>query len=109
MAKRINQVNDLIRQELGQIVLREADFINKPLITITKVDTSIDCRYSKVFITVLPENETKIVIEGLNKNVYSIQKTLDKRLYMRPVPKIRFLLDVQGEKVGILDDLFRQS
>ncbi|MFA6437606.1 MAG: 30S ribosome-binding factor RbfA [Candidatus Paceibacterota bacterium] len=108
MSKRINQVNDLIRQELGQIILKEADFINKPLITITKTETSVDCRYSKVFITVLPESETKIVIEGLNKNIYSIQKTLDKRLYMRPVPKIRFLLDIQGEKLGVLDGLFKQ-
>lgn len=108
MSKRINQVNDLIRQELGQIVFREADFINKPLITITRVETSVDCRYSKVFITVLPENETKTVVSGLNKNIYPIQKTLDKRLCMRPVPKIRFLLDIQGEKVGVLDDLFKQ-
>jgi len=107
MSKRINQVNDLIRQELGQIVFREGDFISKPLITITRVDTSIDCRYSKVFITILPENETKTVIEGLNKKIYSIQKALDKRLYMRPVPKIRFLLDVQGEKNSILDNLFK--
>ena len=51
MARRIEQVNDLIRQELGFIVDREVDFPIDSLVTITRVSTSPDLHYADIFMS----------------------------------------------------------
>jgi ribosome-binding factor A len=104
MSKRIERVNELIRQELGGIMLKHFEFVGA-LVTITRVETSADCRYSKIFLGVLPENMTTSVFSKINKSeVYNIQKTLDKRLFMRPVPKIQFCHDFSEKKYGASDN-----
>lgn len=95
MSKRIERVNSLIQEELGKIICREIEFPVGSLVTTTRVETSIDLINAKVYIAVLPQDNCKRVLEILNKLVYMLQKMLDKRLRMRPVPKIRFVEEKQ--------------
>ena len=100
MQRRVEQVNILIRDELANIIDREVDLPEKTFVTITRVDTSRDLRYANVFISVLGEakeaenvKESEYVLDIIEKNIYNIQQTLNRRLRMRPVPKIKFLID----------------
>ena len=43
----------------------------------------------------MPEDQNSQVLKVLNECIYDIQQLLNKRLNMRPIPKIRF---VQEEK-----------
>lgn len=90
MRKRIPRVNQLIKKELSQIILREIDFPKDVLVTVTQVETSADLNIAKVFISVLPEDKTPLILENLNKQIYFLQQELNHRLKMRPIPRITF-------------------
>lgn len=94
--RRVEQVNILLRDELANIVDREIDLPEKTFVTITRAITSRDLRYSGVLITVM--GDEKEALDILEKNIYNIQQTLNRRLRMRPVPKIRFLIDEEEVK-----------
>lgn len=90
---RIEKLNKLFRSELGAILNREIDFEDGALVTITHVDVHRNLSQAEVFVTVLPEKFSNITLGILHQAVYEIQQTLNKRLKMRPVPKIIFKLD----------------
>lgn len=109
MSKRIERVNSLIKKELGQIILREVDFPEGTMVTLTRVETTSNLIEAKVYISVLPEEKEKKALDILNKSIYDLQKLLDKKLRMRPVPKIRFVKETKTAEAakieGILEGL----
>ena len=91
MSQRLPQINELIKRELSQILLREVDFPKGILVTIIKVETSSDISQVKVWASTIPEKQADMVLQILNKQIYFIQQYLNKQLKMRPVPKIKFM------------------
>ena len=92
----------LLRDELGKIIDREIEFPEGYLVTITHVVTSPDLRYATVFLSILNADPNRAdittalsyrALEMLDKNVYPIQQHLNRKLRMRPVPRIRFAID----------------
>ena len=96
--QRVKKIDELIKRELGKIILREIGFSRNILVTVTGVEVSGNLQQAKVFVSVLPEEETKNVLEVLEKEIYNLQKILDSRLRMRPVPKIKFIEDKKSEE-----------
>jgi ribosome-binding factor A len=96
MTHRSTRVNELIKSELGIILAREIT-IPGVLITIIDVETSLDIRHAKVSLSIFPEKKAGSTLTFLAKEIYGMQKTLNKRLLMKPVPKIRFIIDKSGE------------
>lgn len=96
-AKRRKRISVLLKEEVSSIIDREVDFPLGMMVTITKASLSIDRRYAQVLITVLGGSKEE-ALAILDKNIYFIQKKLDKRLRMRPVPQIKFAIDIQEEK-----------
>ncbi len=105
MNLRVKKVNELIKQEVGDLIARELDLSRKILVTVTKADVSPDLRHADILISVLPSEKKLSTLRSLNKNVYSLQQKLNKKLTMKPVPKIRFKLDTAGEYVSRIDEL----
>ena len=108
MGKRIEQVNQLIKEELSQIILREIELPSGILLTLTRVETSVDLRQAKVFISVIPENKREKVLEEVNRNIYDLQQKLNKRLNMRPVPKIRFIEEKETVEAGKIEEILER-
>jgi len=108
MSNRIPKVNELIKQEIGKIIFEEEDFGRDVLVTVIDVETSIDCQHAAVRISVLPSQKSKVVLKKLNRHIYDLQKKLDKKLRMRPIPKIRFVLDISGSKIEKIDELIEK-
>lgn len=96
-ARRIEKLQMLLRDELARIIDREFDFPDRRMITITQVAISPDARYATVFLSVLGA-DPKHTIKALDEEVWRIQQMLNKRLRMRPVPQIRFAVDVGETK-----------
>ena len=98
--KRLEQVNELIKEELSKIIDWMIEFPEGILVTLTRMEVSEDKLYANVYVSSLsmrggiPEVE---ILKILKKNVYVIQQALNKKLRMRPVPKIRFFID-EAEK-----------
>ena len=108
MNKRIEKVDELIKRELNQILLREVDFPEGAMVTITRADTSGNLMQSKVYISVFPDSKSERVFEILNKLVYFIQQKMNKKLKMRPVPKIIFCEEEKTEEAAKVEEILER-
>ena len=102
---RITKVNEQLRKLLGEILERELSLKAGVIITIPKVDTSKDLRYTRMFVSVFPETETRYVSETLKKELSGIQKKLYAKLYMRPMPKLSFEIDTTEQEADKVEKL----
>ena len=109
MNQRISKVNKLIKREVGKIILIEVDFPRDIILTITKVEVSKDLRYADVFVSVLPPDKEAEIMELLKEEIYFIQQKLNRKLYMKPLPRIKFVIDKSGEDVSRIDELIREN
>ena len=105
MSNRIQRVNALIKNEVGKILLREVDFPQSVLATITRVETSANLFEAKVYVSVMPEEQVDRIFQILNKRVYDIQQALNKRLKMRPIPRIEFRKEEKTKEAGRIEEL----
>jgi ribosome-binding factor A len=107
MSQRIKKVNELLKQEISQLLLREIDFGNI-LVTITNVETSADLRQTKIKISVMPAEKGEQVLQIIKRDIFNLQQVLNKRLNMRPVPKIRFEIDQAEIKAQRMEEIFQK-
>jgi len=106
---RIDRVNALVQQELGEMIVREIEMPDGVLATITRVACSPDLEYAKVWISVLPTDRAASALEHLERATGTLQHLLLRKLSIKPVPKIRFFLDDSENRAArietILDSL----
>lgn len=105
MTERIFKVNELLKEELGAIVLRELDVPEGAIVTLTRVDAAPNLQQAKVYISVMPEEKAKEVLKTLQKEVYEIQQQLNKRLNMRPVPRIEWVLETKTAEAQEIEEI----
>jgi len=106
MTNRIPRINQLIKKELGEILLREFDSPKGSLVTITRVETYANLKQAKVYISVISTGKQSLeVINSLKNMTYSFQRLLDERLRMRKAPKIIFLQDVETAEAAKIEDI----
>lgn len=108
MSKRIKKVNELIKRQLSQLILKEIDFPLGILVTITRLETSADLNQAKVFIGVIPEEQTDRVFRILNREIYELQQKLNKLLKMRPIPKIEFRKEERTKEAARVEELLEE-
>jgi ribosome-binding factor A len=108
MSKRIQRVNQLIKKELGQIILRGIEFPKDVLVTITRVETSVDLNQTQIFISCLPETQSKNILEILNRQIYNIQQKLNKRLKMKFIPRIEFREERKTREAGQVEEILEE-
>ncbi len=108
MSKRIDRVNQLIKQTLSKFLLKELDFKRSVLITITRVETASNLNYSNVFVSVMPEQEIELVMIFLNKNIYHLQQKMNKKLVMKRVPKIIFREETKTREAARVEKLLNE-
>jgi ribosome-binding factor A len=100
MSRRTERVNDLIREELSDLLLREVrDPRLTGLISITHVDVSPDLANARVSVSVMADAEEQAAaIKALNAAAGFLHRELKKRLEMRRVPFLNFRLDTSIER-----------
>lgn len=108
MKERILQINQLIKRELSQIILREIEFPLDVLVTITRVETTRKIDEAKIYVSVLPESKTKLISNILNRCIYRLQQLLNKRLRMRPIPRIVFVEEKETIKAGRIEEILEK-
>jgi len=104
MSNRIEKVNSLLEQEISKIISRDFDFTDT-LITLTHVDATANLIEARAYISVMPIDKTEHVIKVLNKGVYNVQKKINKKLNMRPIPKIMFVGDEKISEAAKVEEL----
>jgi len=109
MKERVLQLNELIKRDLGAIISKEIELPSDCLVTITRVETTPDIKFAKIFISVLPENLRGSVLDILRKNNKNLHIQLKKQLKTKFTPNLQFLIDEQqvyaNEIEKLLDEL----
>ena len=90
---RIVRINDDIKRELAQLIPNLKDPRVRGLISITRVDTTPDLRYSKIYISVLDEEKQKDALRGLKSAGGWLRRELGSSLQLRYTPELVFELD----------------
>ncbi len=108
MSQRIPRVNSLIKKEIAKLLSKEVDFPKNTLVTVSRVDCSPNLIQAKVYVSCLPQEREREAFKILKRNIWFLQKKLDKILKMRPVPKIIFVQDKQAEKATRVEELLER-
>lgn len=108
MSERILRVNQLIKKELGKILYKEVEFPEGALVTITRVATTPNLIQAKVYISTMPESQNNEVLTILNKSLYSLQQKINKKINMRPMPKIIFVEEKITAQAGRIEELLEK-
>jgi len=104
MGQRIKKINELIKRELSEIINRTLEIPPGVLATITQVETTSDLTQSKVWISVYPFDRAAEVLKFLIRQAANLQRLLQKRIRMRQVLKIRFILDKSQERASKVEE-----
>lgn len=108
MSERIAKVNKLLKQEVGKLILEDVDFPTDMVVTVIKADTSADLHYGDIYISVMPKEKEEEALALLEENVYALQQKINKKLFMKPVPMVRFRLDFSGDKADRINEIIRE-
>ncbi len=108
MAYRLEKINELIKRELSKILLEEGESEPGTLVTILEAQTTLDLREAAVFFSVLPTAKSERVFNNLSARIFFIQQLLNKKLRMRPVPRIRFVLNTTESESQKIDGLLEK-
>ena len=105
MSERIDRLNELFKREISRILLKEEGFDRNILVTVTQVDISPELSGAKVFISVMPKEKRQEILDFLKKDIYHIQQELNKRLYLKKIPKIVFQRERRVEQAARIEEL----
>ncbi len=103
---RIARVNSLIEHVLGP-VLHEFLEGENGLVTISKVETSRDMKYAKIWISIFGGDDAKI-LKFLADNIFELQGKLNSSMKTKIFPRISFHLDTSPRYVEHVDELIRK-
>lgn len=96
MAKqlRIEKLQELIKQEMGKMLLKELKDPRIGFVTVTDVEMTGDLREAKIYVSVMGgEEQVKSSLEGLNSALGFIRREIGHRIRLRFTPEISFALD----------------
>ena len=91
---RVEKLQELIKQEIGKMLLTDLKDPRLGFITVTHVEVTGDLRDAKVYVSIMGnEAQVKSSWEGLQSSLGFIRREIGKRIRLRFTPTIEFVLD----------------
>ena len=88
-SNRINRINEEIQKELSALLRTVTDpRVQDTMISITRVETTPDLRYTKVYVSFLQEERVKDAMAGLKSAAGYLRRQLGHNLQLRYSPEI---------------------
>lgn len=93
-SNRMDRVNEEFKREIGKIIDQDLKNPNiTGLISVTKVKTSPDLKFARVYISILGSKSKKNTVDGIKNASGFIRTELAKRINLRYTPEIIFEVD----------------
>ena len=93
-SNRINRINEEIQKELSSLLRTVKDpRVQDTMISITRVETTPDLRYTKVYVSFLQEDKAQGAMAGLKSAGGFLRRQLGSNLKLRYAPEIVWSLD----------------
>lgn len=110
MNVKIDRINHELQRQISEIISQEIKDprIGSAVITITKVSTTPDLKYSKIFVSIYTTNDdTKEVFDTIVRSSQFIRNSLKSKVKMRVIPELHFIQDKTEEKGSRIDEILR--
>ena len=93
-SNRILLINEEIQKELSNLLRKVKDpRVQDVMISITRVETTPDLRYTKVYVSFLQEEKAADAMKGLKSAAGFLRRQLGTNLKLRYAPEIVWALD----------------
>lgn len=110
---RINRINEDIQRELASLIRTVKDPRVHGLVSITRVDTTTDLRYCRVYVSVLDRSDVNEVVKGLKSAAGYLRRELGRALTLRYTPELQFQADDSIERgvrmVSMIDQILEED
>jgi len=93
-SNRIGRINEEIQKELSSLFRTLKDpRVQGAMATITRVDTTSDLRYARVYVSVLDKSQEKDLLRGLKNAAGYLRRELGQAVQLRYTPELQFIAD----------------
>ncbi len=93
-SNRINRINEEIQKELSTLLRNVKDpRVAGTMISVTRVETTPDLRWAKVYVSFLEADRAKDAMKGLKSAGGYLRRELGRTLNLRYTPEIAWALD----------------
>ena len=106
------RVGELIKQNLGQIFLRDeakVPSLETKNITVTEVRMSPDLKSARVYVIPLGGKDSDKTVDLLTDFSHLVRKALAKKIHMKFLPKISFISDKSFDYAEKIEKLIKES
>ena len=88
-SNRIGRINEEIQRELSDLLRTLKDpRVKKTMVSVTRVDTTADLRYAKVYVSFYDKDQAKEALKGLKSSAGYLRHELAERLSLRHTPEL---------------------
>ena len=108
MANKQERIASIIRKNISEIIQFEIRDPNLGFVSIPEVKVSKDFSYATVYVSFINDADIEPSLEVLNKAKGFIRSELAKRLDIRRVPEIRFVLDEGYKREARITELLNK-
>ena len=106
--ERALKFDELIKKEIGKIIFNMLGAQPGVLVTVTRVMTNSNLFTAEVFVSIYPSGGAPDILKKLDRLIYEIQQLLNKKLKVRPVPKIIFKYDKNPEEASKIESILKE-
>ena len=93
-SNRIIRINEEIQKELSDLLRNLKDpRVQGTMISITRVETTPDLRFAKVYVSFLQSERAQDALKGLKSSAGYLRRELGRSLNLRYTPEIQWALD----------------
>ena len=94
-SNRIARINEEIQRQISADIRRRKDprVSGSGMVSVTRVDTTGDLRYAKIYVSVLDKSQEKDVLKGLKSAGGFLRRELGSALGLRYTPELIFEAD----------------
>lgn len=90
-SNRIGRINEEIQRELSDLLRNLKDpRVQGTMISITRVETTPDLRYSKIYVSFLEKEKAKDALKGLKSASGYLRRELGAALQLRYTPELQW-------------------
>ena len=109
-SNRISRINEEIQRELSEQFRRLKDprVSQTGMVSITRVDTTGDLRYARIYISALDKSQEKEVLKGLKSAADFLRRELGRSLQLRYTPELQFVADDSIQHGAHILEVLRQ-
>lgn len=106
---RLQRINERIREELSEMLLKEVSDPRLTGISVTDVEVDRELAFANVYVSAVEGSErAREVLAGLNHAKGFLRRELSQRVELRTFPQLRFHWDPTFERADRIERLFAE-